>query len=226
MAMRVLIVEDEPAIRQTMRRVFKREGYFVDEAEDGPSGLSQAVGGEHDVVILDVLLPGLDGFQVCNAIRAAGVKTPILMLTALSDVDDRVTGLDSGADDYLGKPFAFKELLARVRALGRRPAGDSTEPKLNYDDLEVDLLRHSARRGGRRIELTTTEFRLLEFLARNATHVLSRSKILDEVWGFDYDGESNVVDTYVHYLRRKIDVGEERQLIRTVRGYGYALGGA
>lgn len=225
MVMRVLIVEDEPAIRQTMRRVFEREGYFVDEAEDGPSGLSQAVAGGHDVVILDVLLPGLDGYQVCKAIRAADIKTPVLMLTALSDVDDRVTGLDCGADDYLGKPFAFKELLARVRALGRRSTGDSTEPKLNYEDLEVDLLRHSARRGARRIQLTTTEFRLLEFLARNATHVLSRSKILDEVWGFDYDGESNVVDTYVHYLRRKIDAGEDRRLIRTVRGYGYALGG-
>ncbi len=223
--MRVLLVEDEPGIRQTMHRVFEREGYRVDEAEDGPSGLSQAVTGEHDVVVLDVLLPGLDGIQVCKAIRAAGVKTPVLMLTALSDIDDRVTGLDSGADDYLGKPFAFKELLARVRALSRRPASDSAEPKLNYDDLEVDLLRHSARRGDRRIELTTTEFKLLEFLARNATHVLSRSRILDEVWGFDYDGESNVVDTYVHYLRRKVDAGEERQLIRTVRGYGYALGG-
>ena len=226
MVMRVLIVEDEPGIRRTMHRVFEREGYFVDEAPDGPSGLSQAVGGEHDVVVLDVLLPGLDGIQVCRAIRAAGVTTPVLMLTALSDVDDRVTGLDSGADDYLGKPFAFKELLARVRALGRRPAGDSVEPKLKYEDLEVDLLRHSARRGTRKIELTTTEFRLLEFLARNATHVLSRSRILDEVWGFDYDGESNVVDTYVHYLRRKVDAGEDRHLIRTVRGFGYALGGA
>ncbi len=223
--MRVLIVEDEPQIRQTMHRVFEREGYLVEEAGDGPTGLSQAVSGEHDVVVLDVLLPGLDGIQVCRAIRAAGVTTPVLMLTALSDVDDRVTGLDSGADDYLGKPFAFKELLARVRALGRRQNGDSTEPKIKFDDLEVDLLRHSARRGDRRVELTTTEFKLLEFLARNATHVLSRSRILDEVWGLDYDGESNVVDTYVHYLRRKIDAGEGRQLIRTVRGYGYALGG-
>ncbi len=223
--MRVLIVEDEPEIRKTMHRVFEREGYLVDEAPDGRSGLSQAVSGEHDVVILDVLLPGLDGIQVCKALRAAGVTTPVLMLTALSDVDDRVTGLDSGADDYLGKPFVFKELLARVRALGRRPSTTGTEPTLQFEDLEVDLLRHAAKRGDRRIDLTTTEFRLLEFMARNATHVLSRSRILDEVWGFDYDGESNVVDTYVHYLRRKIDAGEERQLIRTVRGFGYALGG-
>ncbi len=223
--MRVLIVEDEPGIRQTMNRVFEREGYLVDEAGDGPSGLAQAVAGEHDVVVLDVLLPGLDGLQVCKAIRAAGVKTPVLMLTALSDVDDRVNGLDSGADDYLGKPFAFKELLARVRALGRRPAGGSVDAVLRCEDLEVDLLRHSARRGDRKIELTATEFKLLEFLARNATHVLSRSRILDEVWGFDYDGESNVVDTYVHYLRRKVDADEQRSLIRTIRGYGYALGG-
>lgn len=223
--MRVLIVEDEPQIRKTMLRVFQREGYLVDEAEDGHSGLTQAVSGEHDVVVLDVLMPGLDGIQVCKAMRAAGIETPVLMLTALSDVDDRVTGLDSGADDYLGKPFAFKELLARVRALGRRQSGSSSDSKLSYEDLEVDLLRHSARRGDRKIELTTTEFKLLEFMARNSTHVLSRSRILDEVWGFDYDGESNVVDTYVHYLRRKVDAGEERQLIRTVRGYGYALGG-
>jgi DNA-binding response OmpR family regulator len=223
--MRVLIVEDEPGIRQTMLRVFEREGHVVDEAADGQSGLSKAVTGEHDVVILDVLLPILDGLQVCKAIRAAGVKTPVLMLTALSDVDDRVNGLDSGADDYLGKPFAFKELLARVRALGRRGGENVEDTTLRCEDLELDLLRHTARRGDRRIELTTTEFRLLEYLCRNSTHVLSRSKILDEVWGFDYDGESNVVDTYVHYLRRKIDTYEPRQLIRTVRGYGYALGG-
>ncbi len=209
-----------------MRRVFEREGHFVSEAEDGPSGLSMAAAAAHDIVILDVLLPGLDGYQVCKAMRAAGVRTPVLMLTALGDVDDRVTGLDSGADDYLSKPFAFKELLARVRALGRRPATEGVESMLKHEDLEVDLLRHSAKRGSRRIDLTTTEFKLLEFLARNATHVLSRSRILDEVWGFDYDGESNVVDTYVHYLRRKIDAGEERPLIRTVRGSGYALGGS
>lgn len=223
--MRVLIVEDEPGIRKTTRRVLEREGYFVDEAPDGRSGLSQGATGEYDVILLDVLLPELDGTQVCKALRAAGIKTPVLMLTALSDIDDRVTGLDSGADDYLGKPFAFKELLARLRALTRRGPNESAEPTLRYENLELDLLRHQARRGERRITLTSTEFRLLEFLMRNKTLVLSRSRILDEVWGFDYDGESNVVDTYVHYLRRKIDDGEHHQLIRTIRGYGYALGG-
>jgi DNA-binding response OmpR family regulator len=148
------------------------------------------------------------------------------MLTALGEVDDRVNGLDAGADDYLGKPFAFKELLARIRALGRRDTVNSAaEPVLRHAGLELDLLRHEARRNGRRIELTTTEFRLLEFLLRNKTAVMSRSRILDEVWGLDYDGESNVVDTYVHYLRRKIDQESEQPLIRTIRGAGYALGG-
>ena len=225
--MRVLIVEDEPAIRRTTRRVLEREGYRVDEAPDGRSGLALGAGGEYDIILLDVLLPELDGVQVCKALRAAGVKTPVLMLTALSDVDDRVTGLDSGADDYLGKPFAFKELLARIRSLARRGAGEAeVDPVLKYEDLTLDLQRHEARRDGQRISLTTTEFRLLEFMMRNSTIVLSRSRILDEVWGFDYDGESNVVDTYVHYLRRKIDSSFERRLIRTIRGAGYALGGA
>ena len=224
--MRILLVEDEPGLRRTTRRVLEREGYQVDEAEDGRTALAMGVGNGHEVIVLDVLLPELDGIQVCKALRAAGVKTPVLMLTALGDIDDRVTGLDSGADDYLGKPFAFKELLARIRALGRRSTtAEATEQVMRYEDLELDLLRHHAKRGQRRIPLTSTEFRLLEFMIRNKTIVLSRSRILDEVWGFDYDGESNVVDTYVHYLRRKIDDGAGRQLIRTVRGYGYALGG-
>jgi DNA-binding response OmpR family regulator len=224
--MRILIVEDEPGIRRTTRRVLEREGHVVDEAGDGRVGLTMAVGAEHDVIILDILLPKLDGIQVCRALRAAGVQTPVLMLTALGEVDDRVNGLDAGADDYLGKPFAFKELLARIRALGRRDTVNSAaEPVLKYAGLELDLLRHEARRNGRRIELTTTEFRLLEFLLRNKTAVMSRSRILDEVWGLDYDGESNVVDTYVHYLRRKIDQESEQPLIRTIRGAGYALGG-
>ena len=224
--MRVLLVEDEPSLRRTVRRVLEREGYAVDEAGDGRTGLSMGAANGHDVIVLDVLLPELDGVQVCRALRAAGINTPVLMLTALGDIDDRVTGLDSGADDYLGKPFAFKELLARLRALGRRnAAAETAEQVLRHEDLELDLLRHQAKRGGRRIPLTSTEFRLLELMIRNRTIVLSRSRILDEVWGLDYDGESNVVDTYVHYLRRKIDEGEERQLIRTVRGFGYALGG-
>ena len=224
--MRILIVEDEPGIRRTTRRVLEREGHVVDEAGDGRVGLTMAVGAEHDVIILDILLPKLDGIQVCRALRAAGVQTPVLMLTALGEVDDRVNGLDAGADDYLGKPFAFKELLARIRALGRRDTVNSAaEPVLRHAGLELDLLRHEARRNGRRIELTTTEFRLLEFLLRNKTAVMSRSRILDEVWGLDYDGESNVVDTYVHYLRRKIDQESEQPLIRTIRGAGYALGG-
>ena len=221
--MNILVVEDEPKLRRAMRRVLEAEGYLVAEAEDGPSGLAQSLGNDHDIVILDVLLPGLDGFQVCKAVRAAGSKVPILMLTALGTLDQRVEGLDSGADDYLTKPFAFKELLARIRALGRRSRSPSEETVLEAGDLRLDLRSHQAFRGDSIIDLTATEYRLLEFLMRNHDIALSRGRIQDAVWGLDYDGESNVVETYIHYLRRKIDQPGAPPLIRTVRGTGYRL---
>ena len=174
-------------------------------------------------MILDVLLPGLDGVKVCRAVRAAGVTTPILMLTALGEVEDRVTGLDAGADDYLVKPFSFDELLARMRALARRPPLESPETVLIHRDLSLDLVKHQVLKDGDPIALSATEFRLLEFFMRNPGQVISRSRILEVVWGYSRDVESNVVDTYVHYLRNKIDDDGE-SYIRTVRGAGYALG--
>ena len=224
--MRILVVDDEPKLRRAIHRVLKQEGYSVEEADNGPDGLASAVQDRFDVVVLDVLLPGLGGYQVCKAVRASGVSTPILMLTALGEVDQRVIGLDAGADDYLVKPFAFKELLARLRALTRRQTPvNMTETRLTCEDLELDLLRHEAHRSGQKITLTTTEFRLLELLIRNREIVLSRGRIMDEIWGLDYDGESSVVETYIHYLRRKIDAPGLTPLIRTVRGAGYTLGG-
>ena len=170
-----------------------------------------------------MLLPGLDGVKVCRAVRAAGVTTPILMLTALGEVEDRVTGLDAGADDYLVKPFSFDELLARMRALARRPPLESPETVLIHRDLSLDLVKHQVLKDGDPIALSATEFRLLEFFMRNPGQVISRSRILEVVWGYSRDVESNVVDTYVHYLRNKIDDDGE-SYIRTVRGAGYALG--
>jgi len=223
MTMRALVIEDDERLRRAVRRVLEQEGCAVEEAADGLTGLEAAVGREFDIVILDVLLPGLDGVRVCRAVRAAGVTTPILMLTALGEVEDRVTGLDAGADDYLGKPFSFDELLARMRALARRPSLESPDTVLVHGDLSVDLVRHQALKDGTPIELSATEFRLLEFFMRHPGQVISRARILEVVWGYSRDVESNVVDTYVHYLRSKID-HEGESYIRTVRGTGYALG--
>lgn len=221
--MRVLLIEDDQKLSETIRRVLQQESHKVTIAETGPEGLAVGVGSEFDLVILDVMLPGLDGNSVCRSLRAAGVQTPVLMLTALGDVDRRVEGLESGADDYLPKPFAFKELLARMNALYRRSGtmvGDSDV--LAIEDLELDLKSHRAARAGLNIELTATEFKLLEYLMRNSGQVMTRGKVLDAVWGFDYDGESNVVDTYIHYLRRKVD-SVEPALIQTIRGVGYSI---
>lgn len=221
--MQVLLIEDDQKLSETIRRVLEQESHGVSVASTGPDGLAMGINTELDVIILDVMLPGLDGTSVCRSLRAAGVQTPVLMLTALGDVDRRVEGLEAGADDYLPKPFAFKELLARLNALNRRSA---VSPKgidvLTVEDLELDLKSHRATRSGSNIELTATEFKLLEYLMRNTGQVMSRGKVLDAVWGFDYDGESNVVDTYIHYLRRKID-NVEPTLIQTVRGVGYSI---
>ena len=223
--MRLLIIEDDDRLLGTLKRVLEGEGHAVSTAETGPDGLASGVAAEFDVIILDVMLPGLDGNLVCRGLRAADVQTPVLMLTALGDVDRKVEGLNSGADDYLSKPFSFKELLARINALHRRSSVSvGGTDLLSVEGLVLDLKTHTASRSGQLIELTATEFRLLEFLMRNSGAVLSRGKLLDAVWGFDYDGESNVVDTYIHYLRRKVDFVSP-SLIQTMRGVGYSLRG-
>ncbi len=221
--MYILVVEDERRLAQVIRKVLEEEGHTVDVAYDGEDGLAMATDGSHDVIALDILLPGMDGLEVCRALRANRVDTPVLLLTALDAVEDRVRGLDAGADDYLPKPFAFQELLARLRALGRR-RGQAREPdRLRTGDLVLDLRRRRAERNGKTIELSPKEFALLEFLMRNEGRVVTRTQILDHVWGYDYSPDSNLVDVYVTYLRRKVDRGHQRKLIRTVRGAGYAL---
>jgi DNA-binding response OmpR family regulator len=222
--MYVLIVEDERRLSQLIRRVLEEEGHTVDSAFDGEEGLAMALESSHDVIVLDVMLPQIDGFEVCRQLRRNRVDTPVILLTALDGVDDRVRGLDAGADDYLSKPFAFQELLARLRALGRRKVQAREASELRVEDLVLDLRRRRAQRADKPIDLSPKEFSLLEFLMRNEGRVVTRTQILDHLWGYDYDSESNLVDVYVAYLRRKVDKGHDRSLIRTVRGIGYALG--
>jgi two-component system copper resistance phosphate regulon response regulator CusR len=221
--MRVLLVEDERRLAQVVRRVLEEEGHNVDLAYDGEEAISLAVDGSYDVIVLDILLPKVNGVEVCRSLRRARVDVPVLMLTALDSVEDRVRGLDAGADDYLPKPFAFQELLARIRALGRRRVDPREPDRLQVGDLVLDLRRRRAEREGRNIELSPREFALLEFLMRNAGRVLSRTQILDHVWGYDFAPDSNLVDVYIAYLRRKVDKGHSRALIHTVRGHGYML---
>jgi DNA-binding response OmpR family regulator len=221
---RILVVEDEPRLRELIARTLRGEGYEVDAAGDGAEGFERAQAGAYDLVVLDVMLPTMSGLEISMRLRRKGVRTPVLMLTARDAVDDRVAGLDAGADDYLVKPFAFAELSARIRALLRRQGDPAGSAALKVDDLVLDRVRREALRGGRRVELTAREFALLEYLMRNAGRVLTRDQILQAVWPADYQGNSNVVDTYVHYLREKIDVRPARPLLRTVRGVGYALG--
>jgi len=222
--MYILVVEDERRLAQVVRKVLEEEGHTVDVATDGEEGLAMAMDSSHDVIVLDILLPGIDGFEVCRRLRAGRVDTPVLLLTALDAVEDRVRGLDAGADDYLPKPFAFQELLARLRALGRRRVQARDPDQLQTANLVLDLRRRRAVRDGRTIDLSPKEFALLEFLMRNQGRVVTRTQILDHVWGYDYSPDSNLVDVYVTYLRRKIDRGHQRKLIRTVRGAGYAVG--
>ena len=222
--MRILIVEDEPRLRALVERNLRREGYEVDATGDGAEGFERARTGDYDLVLLDVMLPTMSGLEISMRLRRQSVRTPILMLTARDAVDDRVAGLDAGADDYLVKPFAFVELSARIRALLRRQGDADGTQTLKVEDLTLDRVRREALRAGRRIELTAREFALLEHLMRNAGRVLTRDQIISAVWSHDYDGGSNVVDTYVHYLREKIDKAPAKALIRTVRGVGYVLG--
>jgi DNA-binding response OmpR family regulator len=220
----ILLVEDERRLVQVMRKVLEEEGHTVDIAYNGEDGSAMAMEGSHDVIVLDILLPGIDGVEVCRTLRAGRVDTPVLLLTALDAVPDKVRGLDAGADDYLPKPFAFQELLARLRALSRRRVQAREPDRLQAADLVLDLRRRRAERAGKTIELSPKEFALMEFLMRNEGRVVTRTQILDHVWGYDYSPDSNLVDVYVTYLRRKLDRGHDRRLIRTVRGVGYVLG--
>ncbi|HLI50861.1 MAG TPA: response regulator transcription factor [Thermomicrobiaceae bacterium] len=222
--MRILVVEDEQRLARLLQRVLQEERQTVDLAHDGESGLDRALDDTYDLIILDLMLPKLDGVEVARQVRAAKVMTPILMLTARGEVEDRVAGLNAGADDYLVKPFAMEELIARVNAQLRRVAQlPELTTVLEVGDLNLDLVRHEVRRSGRLVELTPKEFGLLEYLMRNRGQVLTRTQILDHVWDYDLDGVSNVVDIYIHYLRDKIDRGFSPALIKTVRGVGYKI---
>lgn len=220
--MRVLVVEDEPGIALFVRQGLSEAGYAVDVAGDGEEGLDYALAAEYDAIILDILLPRMDGLDVLRQVRDRGVMTPVLLLTARDAVEDRVQGLDAGADDYLVKPFAFSELLARIRALLRRPPLQAGAV-LRVGDLEMDVARHEVRRAQRVVELSPREFALLEYLMRHPAQVLSRTQIIEHVWNFDFSYESNVVDVYIGYLRRKLNRGSDTPLIQTVRGVGYRL---
>jgi two-component system response regulator MprA len=221
--MRILVVDDERAVRESLRRALELEGYEVELAENGEDALDRLDGvTPTDAVILDVLMPGIDGLEVCRTLRAGDNAVPVLMLTARAEVDSRVAGLDAGADDYLPKPFALAELLARLRALLRR-AGEEPTHVLRFADLELDLGTREVRRGVRRIDLTRTEFSLLELFLRNPRQVLTRSIIFERVWGYDFGPTSNSLDVYIGYLRRKTEEAGAPRLIHTVRGVGYAL---
>lgn len=219
---RILVIEDEARIAQFIERGLIYEGYRVNVARDGQTGLTIARDSPPDLVILDWMLPGLDGLEVCKRLRSAG-DTPILMLTAKDDIKDRVTGLDAGADDYLVKPFSVDELMARVRALFRRSTPTSRPEVLRFADLALDTGTHRAYRGERAIDLTAKEYELLELFMRNPRQVLTRDLIFDRVWGYDFGGESNIIEVYVRYLRQKTESETEPRLIHTVRGVGYVL---
>jgi two-component system, OmpR family, response regulator MprA len=224
---RILVVDDEPAVQSALSRALSLEHYEVAQAADGREALERLGAAPYEAVILDIAMPRMDGLEVCRRLREGGDSTPVLMLTARGEVDDRVAGLDAGADDYLVKPFALRELLARVRALLRRAGeeenGDGLAETLTFADLRLDLRAHEAWRGERMLALTRTEFLLLEMFMRHPQQVLSRSVIFEQVWGYDFGSSSNSLGVYIGYLRRKTEVGEEPRLLHTVRGVGYVL---
>ena len=222
--MRILVVDDDAAVRESLGRALRLEGYEVELASDGAEALERldANGDDPDIVVLDVLMPNVDGLEVCRTLRRTGSRLPVLMLTARDEVSDRVAGLDAGADDYVVKPFALAELLARVRALLRRSADEAVDI-LRFADVELDPSTREVHRGGDRVELTRTEFALLELFLLNPRQVLTRSIIFERVWGYDFGFGSNSLDVYIGYLRRKTEAGGKSRLIQTIRGVGYAL---
>ncbi|MEU7524844.1 response regulator transcription factor [Saccharothrix sp. NPDC042600] len=224
--MRILVVDDDRAVRESLRRSLQFNGYQVDLAGDGQQALEAVVAQRPDAMVLDVMMPRLDGLEVCRRLRSTGDDLPILVLTARDAVSDRVSGLDAGADDYLPKPFALEELLARLRALLRRAAADAAEPAgtvLRFGDLELDPNTRDVRRGDRPISLTRTEFALLELFLAHPKQVLTRGRILEDVWGYDFPTSGNALEVYVGYLRRKTEADGEPRLLHTVRGVGYVL---
>jgi len=220
--MRILVIEDEKRIASFVKRGLKEKSYSVDVAFDGDKGLLLAEINPYDLIVLDIMLPGKDGIFICRELRKKKIDVPILMLTARDEVEDKISGLDSGADDYLTKPFAFGEFLARVRALIRRKDKVNTT-KLRVADLGLDQLSHKVRRAGKEIELTSTEYALLEYMMLNANQVVTRTMISEHVWNEDFDSFSNVINVYVNYLRNKIDTGFDKKLIHSIRGTGYIL---
>ncbi len=222
--MRILVIEDDPEVLSFVARGLTEQGHTVDQATDGPSGLLLATTESYDVMIVDRMLPELDGLTIVKSVRGADISTPMLILSALGEVDNRVEGLRAGGDDYLTKPFAFSELLARVEALARRSSNLSeTETVLRVGDLELNLLARSANRAGTAIELQPREFRLLEYLMRHAGQVVTRTMLLEKVWDYNFDPQTNVIDVHVSRLRSKIDKGFDHPLIQTIRGAGYMI---
>jgi two-component system, OmpR family, response regulator MprA len=221
--MHLLVVDDDAAVREALALVLGLDGFKVTTAADGREGIRTIASGRPDAVILDVLMPGLDGLEVCRRMRATGDRTPVLMLTARAEVTERVAGLEAGADDYLIKPFAREELVARLRALLRRTGWEGEQELLRFEDLQLDPSAHEARRGERLLELTRTEFLLLELLISHPRQVLTRATIFDRVWGYDFGPSSNSLEVYIGYLRRKTEAEGEPRLLHTVRGVGYVL---
>lgn len=221
--MRILVIEDDPDTAAYVVAGLETGGHAADVAPDGREGLILATGYTYDVIVVDRMLPGFDGLVIVRRLREAGIETPVLFLTARAGIDDRVEGLDAGGDDYLTKPFAFSELMARLNALLRRPSFSRVKATLRVADLEMDLLARKVRRGTREIDLQPREFRLLEYLMQNADHVVTRTMLLEHVWGFHFDPKTKIVETHISRLRSKLDRGADRELIHTIRGSGYVI---
>ncbi|MPZ27654.1 MAG: response regulator [Micromonosporaceae bacterium] len=219
---RLLVVEDDPNILELLSASLRFAGFEISTARTGSEGVTAALKARPDLVVLDVMLPDLDGFEVLKLMRAEGARFPVVFLTARDTTDDKIRGLTLGGDDYVTKPFSLEELTARIRAVLRRTAGDQAPPRLTFADLELDEESHEVYRGGNRVSLSPTEFKLLRYLMLNANRVLSKAQILDHVWNYDFRGDDNIVESYISYLRRKVDKGEPR-LIHTLRGVGYVL---